>query len=157
MIVQVNDDSLKGLTVEEIIAKLKGKRNTPVTIKIKRGNNPELLSFTVNRDIVKEQDALCYYFKDNSIYYLSLRLFTENSVKQLEQLLKKCQSQHSKGLILDLRNNSGGLLNAVIDIAGLFLQKNSVVVITQERDKRIEYKDNKGPNRYWRHTCFYNH
>lgn len=145
MIVQVNDDALKGLTVEEIIAKLKGKRNTPVTLKIKRGNNPELLSFTVNRDIVKEQDALCYYFKDNSIYYLSLRLFTENSVKQVEQLLKKCQSQHSKGLILDLRNNSGGLLNAVVDIAGLFLKKNSIVVITQERDKRIEYKTTRDP------------
>lgn len=145
MIVQINDDSLKGITVEEIVAKLKGKRNTPVTIKIKRGNNPELLSFTVSRDIVKEQDALCYYFKDNSIYYLSLRLFTENSVKQLEQLLKKCKAQHSKGLILDLRNNSGGLLNAVIDIAGLFLQKNSLVVITQERDKRIEYKTTRDP------------
>ena len=98
VIVQINDDALKGVSVEEIVAKLKGKRNTPVIIKIKRGNNPELLTFTVTRDVVKEQDALCYYFKDNGIYYLSLRMFTENSVKQLEQLLKKCQSQHSKGL-----------------------------------------------------------
>jgi carboxyl-terminal processing protease len=145
IIVQINDDSLKGMSVEEIIAKLKGKRNTDVHIKIKRANNPELLSFTLSRDIVKEQDALCYYFKDHGIYYLSLRMFTENSVKQLEQLLKKCQSQHSKGLILDLRNNSGGLLNAVVDIAGLFLQKNSVVVITQERDKKVEYTTTRDP------------
>lgn len=146
LIVQINNDgSLKGQTVDEIVAQLKGKRNTPVTIKVKRGNNPELLSFTIMRDIVIEQDALCYYFKDNNIYYLSLRLFTENSINQLEQLLKKCLSQHSKGLILDLRNNSGGLLNAVIDIAGLFLPKDSLVVITQERDKRIEYKTTRAP------------
>jgi carboxyl-terminal processing protease len=145
MIVQINNESLKGMSVEEIIAKLKGKRNTQVHIKVKRANNPELLSFTITRDVVKEQDALCYYFKDHNIYYLSLRMFTENSVKQLEQLLKKCKSQNSKGLILDLRNNSGGLLNAVVDIAGLFLQKNSLVVVTQERNKKIEYTTTRDP------------
>lgn len=145
IIVQVNDEVLKGLTVEEIIAKLKGKRNSQVHIKIKRANNPELLSFTITRDIVKEQDALCYYFKDHNIYYLSLRLFTENSVKQLEQLLKKSKSQSSAGLILDLRNNSGGLLSAVIDIAGLFLPKNSLVVSTQERNSKVEYKTMRDP------------
>lgn len=145
IIVQINDDVLKGISVEEIIAKLKGKKGTQVQLKIKRGNNPELLSFTLTRDIVKEQDALCYYFKDNNCYYLSLRMFTENSVKQLEQLFKKCQSQHSKGIILDLRNNSGGLLTSVIDIAGLFLPKNSLVVTTQERAKKTEYKTTRDP------------
>lgn len=145
LIVQINDEVLKGLTVEEIIAKLKGKRNTEVHVKIKRGTNPELLSFTIKRDVVKEQDALCYYFKDHNIYYLSLRMFTENSIKQLEQLVKKCQSQNSKGIILDLRNNSGGLLNAVVDIAGLFLPLNSLVVITQERDKKVEYTTTRAP------------
>ena len=145
VIVQINDITLKGMTVEEIIAKLKGKRNTTVDITIKRGNNPELLSFTLTRDIVKEQDALCYYFKDNNIYYLSLRMFTENSLKQLEQLFNKCQSQDCKGIILDLRNNSGGLLNSVVDIAGLFLPKNSLVVSTKERSHSMEYKTNRDP------------
>lgn len=145
IIVQVNDEALKGLTVEEIVAKLKGKRNTQVQVKVKRMNNPELLSFTITRDIVKEQDALCYYLKDHAIYYLSLRLFTENSAKQLEQLLKKCKSQHSAGLILDLRNNSGGLLTSVIDIAGLFLPKNSLVVSTRERNSNVEYKTMRDP------------
>lgn len=144
LIVQVNNESLKGMSVEEIIAKLKGKKNTEVHIKIKRANNSELLSFTLKRDVVKEQDALCYYFKDHAIYYLSLRMFTENSVKQLEQLLKKCQ-QTTKGLILDLRNNSGGLLSAVVDIAGLFLPRNSLVVITKERERKVDYKTAREP------------
>ncbi len=144
LIVQVNNESLKGMSVEEIVAKLKGKKNTEVHIKIKRANNPELLSFTLKRDVVKEQDALCYYFKDHAIYYLSLRMFTENSVKQLEQLLKKCQ-QTTKGLILDLRNNSGGLLSAVTDIAGLFLPINSLVVTTKERERQVDYKTTREP------------
>ena len=50
---------------------------------------------------------------------------------------KKCLSNKSKGLILDLRNNSGGLLNSVVDISGLFLEKNSVVVVTKDREKNV--------------------
>jgi len=136
-IVQINDEAIKDMAVEEIIAKLKGKRNTTVQIKVQRAGNRELLPFTISRDIVKEQNALCYYFKKHGIHYLALNLFTEKSAKQLESLLKQCLSNKSKGLILDLRNNSGGLLNSVVDISGLFLEKNSTVVVTKDRDRNI--------------------
>jgi len=66
-------------------------------------------------------------------------MFTDAAVKQIETLLKKSQKQPHKGLILDLRNNSGGLLNAAIDIAGLFLKKNSLVTLTKDKHgKEIE-------------------
>lgn len=136
-IVQINDEPVKDIAVEEIVAKLKGKRNTTVDVKIQRSGNRELLSLTIKRDIVKEQNALCYYFKEHNMYYLALNMFTEKSSNQLEGLLKKCLSNKSKGLILDLRNNSGGLLNAVIDIAGLFLEKDSLVVVTKDKNKNI--------------------
>ena len=136
-IVQINDDVVKDMAVEEIIAKLKGKRNTTVTLRIQRPGNRELLSVIVTRDIVKEQNALCYHFKEHNIYYLALNMFSEKSCKQLESLIKKCLSTKSKGLILDLRNNSGGLLTSVVDICGLFLEKNSVVVVTKDREKNI--------------------
>ena len=74
------------MAVEEIIAKLKGKRNTTVTIKVQRAGNRELLSFTITRDIVKEQNALCYHFKEHGMYYLALNIFSEKSGKQLEAL-----------------------------------------------------------------------
>ena len=134
-IVQINDDTVKDMSVEEIIAKLKGKRNTTVNLRVQRTGNRELLSFTITRDIVKEQNALCYHFKDHNMYYLALNMFTEKSCKQLEALIKKCISTKSKGLILDLRNNSGGLLTSVVDICGLFIEKNSVVVVTKDREK----------------------
>jgi len=68
-------------------------------------------------------------------------MFTNVAVKQIEELLKKSQEHHYKGLILDLRNNSGGLLTAAVDIAGLFLKKGSLVTITKD-------KNNKETDRY---------
>ena len=73
------------------------------------------------RDVVKEQNSMSFHIKSHNIYYISLNMFTENAVKQIEQLVKHSTQQPYNGLILDLRNNSGGLLNAAIDIAGLFL------------------------------------
>jgi carboxyl-terminal processing protease len=135
-IVSVDGKTLKGLSVEEVIGKLKGKRNSKVHVKIQRNGVNELLDKTITRDTVKEQNAICYHFTSNNIFYLGLNMFTENSVKQVAELLKKCQSQNSKGLIIDLRNNSGGLLNAVVDIAGLFLDKGSLVVSAKARNNK---------------------
>lgn len=136
-IVEIDGESLKGLGVDEVVTKLKGKRHSTVHIKVQRHGVNELMPFDVVRDTVKEQHTLCYHFKEHNIYYVSLNMFTENSTKQIEELLKKCQGHHSKGLILDLRNNSGGLLNVVVDIAGLFLDKGSEVVVTKNREEQV--------------------
>lgn len=138
-IIAIDDIPVKGLTLEEAIAKLKGKKDTKVNVRIKRANKEKHIELEITRDIVQEPNAACYHFTDHNIYYVCLNMFTENSVKQIETLLKKIQQQESKGLILDLRNNTGGLLTAVLDIAGLILEKDSLVVITKGRDgKEIE-------------------
>lgn len=139
-IVAVDEQSVKGMTLEETIAKLKGKPKTTVDIKIQRTDASKLLDFTIERDIVKEPNALCYQFTDHNTYYLCLNMFTENSVKQVEEILKKIQHQPSRGLILDLRNNSGGLLTAVIDILGLFIGKDKLVVATKGKNNNDNEK-----------------
>jgi carboxyl-terminal processing protease len=136
-IVQIEEEPVKGMTVEEAISKLKGKRNTTVHIKVVRPDSSKLIPFDIVRDVVKEQQALSYHFPDHNIYYLGLTTFSENSTKQIEELMKKLQKDKAKGLILDLRNNTGGLLNSVIDIAGLFLPKGSTVVLTKNRDLQV--------------------
>ena len=133
-IVEVNGELLEGLTTEKIITMLKGERHTVVKVKVMRENSPDLLSFEIVRDIVKEQHSLSFHIKDHNISYISLSMFTDNAVKQIEALLKKSQEQNHKGLILDLRNNSGGLLTAAIDIAGLFLKKGSLVTVTKDKN-----------------------
>src|SRR5581483_11428976 len=80
-----------------------------------------------------EQSSLAFYIPEHNISYISLAMFSENSIKQISELLKQSKKKKYKGLILDLRNNSGGLLSSVIDIAGLFLDKGSVVVTTKNK------------------------
>lgn len=132
-IVEINGELLEGITTTKIISMLKGERHTTVKVKIMRENSPDLLSFDIMRDIVKEQHSLSFHIKSHNISYISLSMFTDAAVKQIETLLKKSQEQNHKGLILDLRNNSGGLLSAAIDIAGLFLKKGSLVTLTKDK------------------------
>lgn len=133
-IVEIEGKLVEGLMTEKIVSMLKGKRHTTVKVKVIRENNPDLLSFDIVRDIVKEQHSLSFHIKSHNISYISLSMFTNNASKQIEELLKKSQEQHHKGLILDLRNNSGGLLTAAIDIAGLFLKKGSLVTVTKDKN-----------------------
>lgn len=133
-IVEINGELLEGLATEKIVSLLKGERHTVVKVKVMRENSTDLLSFDITRDIVKEQHSLSFHIKNHNISYLSLSMFTDAAVKQIEALLKKSQDQNHKGLILDLRNNSGGLLSAAIDIAGLFLKKGSLVTLTKDKN-----------------------
>jgi carboxyl-terminal processing protease len=146
-IVEIEGKALEGMSTDEATSMLKGERNTKVHIKVMRENAPELLSFDITRDVIKEQNSLCFYLEDQNIYYLSLNMFTDTSARQIEQLLTKAHEKEYKGLILDLRNNSGGLLNAAIDIAGLFLDKGSLVVTTKDKHGKVteEYRTSRNP------------
>lgn len=136
-IVEIDGVSLEGLSTDEATLKLKGPRNTKVTVKVLRENQPDLLTFEITRDVIKEQNSLCFFLPDYNVYYISLTTFSENSVRAIEQLLKKAQSKKYRALILDLRNNSGGLLSAAIDIGGLFLKKGSLIVTTKDKNSTV--------------------
>lgn len=136
-IIEINGESLDGMATDEAMAKIKGERNTKVTLKILREPQADPISFEITRDVVKEQNSLCFQLQNNDIYYIALTMFTETALKQIESLLKKSKEKKYKALIIDLRNNSGGLLTSVVDIAGLFLEKGSTVVTTKNKDGQV--------------------
>ncbi len=146
-IIEIDGKTLEGMTTEEATAKLRGEKGTTVHIKVLREKKPEPMPFDITRDVVKEQTSLAFYLKDHDIYYLSLTSFTSNAVKQIEKLLKESTKNRCRGLILDLRNNSGGLLNSAVDIASLFLPQKSLVVTTRNKfNKEVDrYETNKPP------------
>ena len=146
-IIEIDGQPLEGMSTEQATSKLKGPRNTKVHIKVLRENQQDLLPFDIVRDVIKEQNSLSFYIKNHNIYYISLTMFTENAVKQIERLLKQAQNKPYKGLILDLRNNSGGLLSAAIEISGLFLEKGSLVVETKNKEGKVteRYTTKKNP------------
>lgn len=128
-IIEVDKEKLQGLTTDEAIAKLKGPTRSTVVIKVIR--NKKLHEFSIVRGEVKHEVSLCYHFKNNNVFYLSLRVFSENAPKLLKDLLLKAMKQNANGIILDLRRNPGGVLDIAVDIVGLFAKKGSLVVSTK--------------------------
>lgn len=146
-IIEIDGESLEGMSTDEATVKLRGQRHTKVHVKVTRDGQPDLLQFDILRDVIKEQSSACFYLPEQNVYYLSLLTFSENSIKQITKLLEKSKQQKAKALVLDLRNNSGGLLNSAIDIAGLFLQKDSLIVVTKNKSNSITqtYKTTRPP------------
>lgn len=146
-IMEVDGLPLEGISTEEAITKLKGKRHSTVEIKVLRDKQNELMSFTITRDIIQEKNSLSFHIKEPNIFYLSLTQFSRNATAQMEALLKKSQENKYRGIILDLRNNSGGLLSTAIEIAALFLQKGSLVVTTKDKNnlETERYQTSKNP------------
>ena len=144
-IIEIEGKKLRGLSSDEAIAEIKGKIGTDVKLKIIRNKKP--LEFKVKRDTIKDQTSFCFHFKKPNIYYLGLKIFANTSAKQMSELLAKANAAKSKGIIRDVRRNPGGILESAVDMTSLFVDKNSLVVSTKDRNNKTtgEYKTTKDP------------
>lgn len=134
-IVEADGHKFKGLATDEAITKLKGPPGSILTVKLLRNKKP--LEIKVTRDIIKDQTSLCYHFKSYNIYYLALKMFTENVAQQMADLLKIANAGKCKGIVLDLRRNPGGTLQSAIEMSGLFVENNSLIAVTKDRDHKV--------------------
>jgi carboxyl-terminal processing protease len=137
-IVEVEGEALKGMSSDEIITKLKGKTGTKLSIKVIRKKKP--LEFKITRDIIKDESALCYHFKNQNVSYLSLKIFADNAAQQLGKLILKAQKHKGKGIVLDLRRNPGGVLESAVEMASLFVDKGSLIVSTKDNKQKVVSK-----------------
>jgi len=140
-ILEINGKSAKGKTTEEVSKVLKGQPNTSVTLLIERKSFKNPFEVTFNRAKVSVKSVPYSAYIQEGIGYIKLRSFTRdcaNHVKESIQQLKK--EAKLNGLILDLRNNPGGLLNESVDIVNLFVEKGEKVVSTKGKIKSWEKK-----------------
>ena len=136
-ILEVNGESAKGKTTEELSSILKGQPNTEVTILIERDG--ETFTKKFNREKVTVKSVPYYGFLEEGIAYIKLRSFTRNCANDIKSALLDLKSeQQLKGIILDLRSNPGGLLNESIDIVNLFVDKGEEIVTTKGKIKDWE-------------------
>jgi len=142
-ILKVEGESTKDMTIENAVKKMRGVPGTPITISIMRDEFKEPKDFTIVRDVIKLKSVKARVI-DNAVGYLRVTQFQEHTDADLEQALAEMwtQSPSLKGLILDLRNNPGGLLDQAVQVSGSFLEKGKLVVYTKGRkaNNNVEYK-----------------
>ena len=143
-IFKINDKNAVGLSIEEVVKKLRGKPGTSVKITLLRKGEKEPLNKSLTRQIIKVKAVKSAQFKD--IAYIKINTFSEQAYLGLENELNKLKQKigikNIKGLVLDLRNNPGGLLDQAIKISDAFLPKDSVIVSIKGRSiEEREYRD----------------
>lgn len=141
---KIDGKSVIGLTIEEVVKKLRGKPGTSVKITILRKGEKGPIEKSITRQIIKVKAVRSAKFKD--VAYVKINTFSEQASTGLAAELKKLKSQigakNLKGLVLDLRGNPGGLLDQAIKVSDTFLRKDQVIVSIKGRNTESrEYKD----------------
>jgi carboxyl-terminal processing protease len=151
-IVTVNDTSLvvKGLKNEKVLSKLRGEKGTKVAVGIKRKGFKDLISFTITRGDIPIYSVDVNYMIDPTTGYIKVSRFGEQTYEEFMEGMKALDQQGMKNVIVDLRGNPGGYLNAVIKMVNEFLDKGELIVYTEgnsqarktfQADSRGIYRD----------------
>jgi carboxyl-terminal processing protease len=127
-IISVNDKNTEKLGVGDVSAMLKGPRGTPAQVVVKRIGETKPLTFDIIRDQVPRDSVTDAYWYRPGIAFVKIDAFKENTSKELDQALTKLGESKMEGLILDLRDNPGGLVNEAVGVADHFLHKGQGIV-----------------------------
>jgi carboxyl-terminal processing protease len=133
-IIRVDDSLTKDMTLMDIVKKLRGKKGTKVTVTIFRSDWKDLKDFTLTRDEIPVQSVKSMELEPG-MFYVRISNFQSNTTRDFRKTLRQeDEKKPIEGLILDLRNNPGGLLDQAVKIADVFLEK-GIIVSTRGRDE----------------------
>jgi carboxyl-terminal processing protease len=133
VISKIEGESIDDWTSDEVVNHLRGPRGTTVNITVERPNVRDPLQFKVERDEIPLITVPYAFEVKPGIGYVKIDRFSESTADELRNKLKDLDASHLSGLILDLRDNPGGLLNQAIEVSDLFLHRGDVVVSTKGR------------------------
>jgi carboxyl-terminal processing protease len=145
-IFKIEDEFTKDMTLVEAVKKMRGPKGTKITISVRREGVAELINFTLMRDTIRVQSVRSRNLEEG-YGYVRLAQFQERSDRDLQRSLEKLVAEKGglKGLVLDLRNNPGGLLTQAVRVADLFLDSGMIVYtegrIESQRQKYFAQKD----------------
>jgi carboxyl-terminal processing protease len=131
-ILKIDGEPTKDVSLIDAVRKMRGPKGTPVTITIMRDDFDAPKDFTVTRDVIKIR-SVSQRKLDDEIGYIRLRNFHKTTADELEEALHELEEQKITGLVLDLRNNPGGLLNQAVEVVDKFVDKDQLIVYTQGR------------------------
>lgn len=135
-IIEFEGESTRDWTEDEAVAHLRGPRGSQVNITIARPGVDEPIPFTITRDEIHIQSVTTSYMLPGSVGYLELSVFSEDSEREVREALDRLLAEGATGVILDMRQNPGGLLDAGIAVSDLFLDRGLLIAETKGRDPR---------------------
>ncbi len=149
-IIRIDDQPVKGLKVSQASRMLRGAKNTQVKVTVFRSDIEDPLEFTLTRELIKVKSVRSRIL-DDDYFYVRISSFQSNTGNDLDKIIDNHlnNNPHTKGVILDLRNNPGGDLHAAVAVVDTFLD-GGLVTYTQGRlpDSNINYRAEMGDNTF---------
>lgn len=137
IILKINDEATLGINLNDAVDKMRGKPKTQITLTIFRKGATKPFDVTLTREIIKIESVYAKMIENENILYLRVTNFDKNVVDVASKELKKYPNV--KGVVLDLRNNPGGLLNQAIGLVNLFVDKG--VIVSQKDASQVKIKN----------------
>ncbi len=136
-ILEINASSTSGIAINDAVKMIRGPKGTTVKFTINRENKDKPFTISVIRDTISVP-VLEWKMKNGAIAHIEFYTFSENSARLMYHALSELKTAGAKGIVLDMRNNPGGYLDAAITIAGYFLEPGRTVVFEEFRNGKRE-------------------
>src|SRR5918912_1830388 len=152
LIVKLDDSSVKGMTLNDAVKRMRGKPNTQITLTIVRKGESKPVVVTLTRAVIKIQSVKSKLIEPGYAYF-RVSQFQEQTGESLARAIETLFKQNGgpmKGIVLDLRNDPGGLLNGGVAVSAAFLPQNALIVYTDGRTEDSRMKLNASPEHYLR-------
>jgi len=134
IIAEIDGEPTENMNINDVVDKLRGPKGTKVKVTLIRIGVNEPIVLEILRDVITETSVRYPTMLDNNIGYVRVTDFNKTTSEELRDSLKKLTNQGMEKLLLDLRDNPGGILEQAIEVSSLFLKPNSLVVYTRGRD-----------------------
>jgi len=149
VIVKIDGILTKGITLNEAVKKLRGTPKTKVSVTVLKYEDKKIQDMTLERDIIKIKNIKRSLILEDKIGYIRLVEFREKTATDLIEALEQLKKEDFKALIIDVRNNPGGLLDSAIETASIFLEEGKPIVSLKSKDQnQIIYKSLKTKEKY---------
>jgi carboxyl-terminal processing protease len=148
VISRIEGEDARGMSIDEAVKRLRGPKGTPIRVTIVRQGYDEPLEFTVIRDAIPLHSVPYSFMVSRDVGYVRLTDFNETTAcrpgegqdceRELEKALRELKKDGARAIVLDIRDNPGGLLDQAFAVSNLFLKKGQLVVFTRGRTRRDE-------------------
>ena len=140
ILIKIDGNDTRSMSMDDAAKLIRGKEGTDVTLTIERFSEGAPLDFILTREDIPVKDVSYYGMLDETIGYIRLNRFSKNSAVEVEKAIVSLSNNNLSSIVLDLRDNPGGLLNSAVSILDMFIEKDELLVWTSGKARQSNKK-----------------